>query len=165
MNLRKIDRIFRLISELLGNISKRWENFKNLLSCNKNFPWKVEINPQKRKFVHFFWTFFNLNYEIHQFFLINWIFFRPNSRNYFQFYVGNISDYIFGKIYDSFVFQAVRIFSNKIFTVWIYKTVVIFFQEIHMHFFNHVEYINFLLTLMSKKVINILMHVNFNELV
>ena len=43
-----------------------------------------------------------------------WIFLRPNSGNYFQFYVGNISDYIFKKIYDPFVFQAVRQFSEKI---------------------------------------------------
>ena len=42
--------------------------------------------PQKQKFVHFFWIFFHLNYD------------------YFQFYVRNIPDYIFGKIYDSFVF-------------------------------------------------------------
>ena len=79
IGLRKIDRIFGLIFELLGNISKRWEHFTNLLKCRKFFPWKVEIIPQKRKFVHFFWIFFHLNYEIYQFFLINWIFLRPNS--------------------------------------------------------------------------------------
>ena len=93
--MRKIGRICGLISELLGNISKWWEHFTNLLSCREFFPWKAEIIPQKRKFVHFF----HLNYEIYLSFLINWIFLRPNSRNYFQFYLGNISDYIFGKIY------------------------------------------------------------------
>ena len=104
IDLRKIDRIFGLIYKLLGNISKRWENFTNPLSCRKFFPLNAEIIPQKRKFVHFFWIFFHLNYEINIYFLINWMNLRPNSRNYFQFYVGNISDYIFGKIYDSFVF-------------------------------------------------------------
>ena len=43
-----------------------------------------------------------LKHEIYQFFLKNWIFLRPNSRNYFQFYVGNIYDCIFGKIYDPY---------------------------------------------------------------
>ena len=95
IDLRQIDRIFGLISELLGNISKRWEHFTNLLSCRKFFPWKAEIIPQKRKYVHFFWIFFHLNYEIYPFFLINWIYLRPNSRNYFQYYVGNISDYLY----------------------------------------------------------------------
>ena len=90
IDLRKIDRIFGFFSELLVNISKRWEHFKNLLNYRTFFPWKAEIIPQKRKFSHFFWIFFHLNYEIYQFFLINWIFFRPNSRNYFQFCVGNI---------------------------------------------------------------------------
>ena len=71
--MRKINRIFALISELLGNISKRWEHFTNLLSCRKFFRWKAEIIPQRRKFVHFSWIFFHLNYEIYQFFLINWI--------------------------------------------------------------------------------------------
>ena len=45
-------------------------------------------------------------------FLMNWIFLRPNSRNYFQFYVGNISEYILGKIADPFGFIAVRLFSE-----------------------------------------------------
>ena len=58
----------------------------------------MEIIPQKRKFFHFFWIFLHLNYEINIYFLINWILFRPNSKNYFQFYVGNISDYILKKI-------------------------------------------------------------------
>ena len=69
--------IFGLIFELLGNISKRWEHFTNLLNCRKFFPWKAEIIPQKRKFAHFFWIFFHLNYEIYLYFLINWIFLRP----------------------------------------------------------------------------------------
>ena len=45
-------------------------------------------------------------------FLMNWIFLRPNSTNYFQFYVGNISEYILGKIADPFGFLAVRLFSE-----------------------------------------------------
>ena len=75
MDLRKIDWISELIFELLGNISKRWEHFTNLLSGSKFFPWKAKIFPQKRKFVHFFFIFFRLDWEINQFFPINWIFF------------------------------------------------------------------------------------------
>ena len=75
--MRKIDRIFGLISKLLGNILKSWEHFTNLLSCRKFFSWKAKIIPQKRKFVYFFWIFFHLNYEIYKFFLINWIFLGP----------------------------------------------------------------------------------------
>ena len=85
---------------VLGNISKRWENFTNLLSCRKFFPWNAEIIPQKRKYVHFFWIFFHLNYEIYQCFLINWIFLRPNSTKYFQFYVRNI--HLYFKLSDYF---------------------------------------------------------------
>ena len=53
IDLRKIDGIFGLISEILGNISKCWEDFTNLLGCRKFSPWEAEIIPQKRKFVHF----------------------------------------------------------------------------------------------------------------
>ena len=48
----------------------------------------------KTEICSLFWIFFHLNYEINIYFLINSIFFRPNSRKYFQFYVGNNSDYI-----------------------------------------------------------------------
>ena len=58
--MRKIDRIFGLISELSGNISKRWEHFTNLLSCRKFFLWKAEIIPKKTEICSLFLDLFPL---------------------------------------------------------------------------------------------------------
>ena len=132
-DLRKIDRIFRLNFELLGNISKRWENFTN--RCRNFFPWKVEIIPQKRKFVYFSWIFFHLNYEIYLSFLINWIFLRPNSRNYF----GKISGKFFIVYFQTFRLWSESssvIFISKILKHWI-KLILLFLHRVRFFLFSH----------------------------
>ena len=119
-----------------------WEHFINLLSCRKFFPWKAEIIPQKRKFVHFFWIFFRLNYEIYQFFLINWIFIWPKIGNYFQFLseifptisLEKFTTHLYFKLSDYFR----KNFRKNVYSVYMMSRQVILIEKLIFFFKNNI---------------------------